>query len=184
MSHLSERPIRTIAAGFALLCLTAVVARQPPSLKATGAPPARPMGDHPAAPAPFGTEGHLHHPPGSIVGEATPDLIPTDKAVGLFMRMLSTLKAKDQAAAASPTGGVQPMLDKFIQRIEKATNHRFNVFDRANIEQFASLDVKGRRAERPEQAWDGLKSRVSPLARRALERFLNENVKRQTKVLR
>ena len=177
--HVFSRPYATVGAAMALLTVSLIPA-QPSARRNTISAVRTELGDHPAAPTPFEMVSHVHHPPNSLVGETTPDLIPTEIASGLLMRMLGTLKARDMGQP----GGARPALGKFIHRIEKATNHQFNDFDRASIELFASVDLKGSRPKRRAEAWDELKHRVSPSARRALERFLQENVKRQTKVLR
>ncbi len=53
------------------------------------------LGEHPAAPPPFGVISHQHHPTNSLVGSESPDSIPTGVAAGLLRRTLSSARRRD-----------------------------------------------------------------------------------------
>lgn len=134
-------------------------------------------GDHPAQPATFDQPGHQHHPPNSVVGRDTPDLIPDALATGLLLRAVSDAKRRDGTSGTNT-------LERYVKHIEKSTGHTFNPLDRQSIFEFAANDLRGRRASDADGLWRQLLTRVNPEARRALVQFRDVNVKRNTKLLR
>lgn len=138
------------------------------------------LGDRPARPAPFAQVGHIHHSPNSVDGSQTPDLIPTRVATNLLLRSLSTAKRADD-------GDGRHRIAQFVEHIERKSGYQFNPFDRKTILAWAAGDVLQRgpvRRDAAETSWNEMLSRVNPDARKALRSFLDNNVKRHTKLLR
>jgi hypothetical protein len=128
----------------------------------------------------FGRANHVHHPPGTIVGSDTPDLIPDHVAIGLMLRAI--------AGMARQNGG---SLKAYFSNFETTSGTKVSDEERRTITGAAVQYVAETRKPDEQRVIDGGASRIAVSARifadltqtlrPALSQALHEHVQARVK---
>lgn len=184
MKLLVKRPVWTVALIGAIGVGGVVIAR---TAKST---PRQTIGDHAAPQPPFQDPGHVHYPRGTIVGQFTPELIPTDLAVRMMLRSVATASERDATTGSK-------LLPAYFRLIAgPAITHHPDLFDSQQQELVVTAALEYHREtgaetrapmdgsfgthtnNKAKQVWERLRSTMSPDAFTLLDLHVNGRVKR------
>jgi hypothetical protein len=198
--HFTRRSTAVAVVGLALVVVLTLLSKSSADAEA-GSPRAAAAAQSPVLLTNFQrakgitTDNHIHHPPGSILGSQTPELIPTEGAIEQLLRAVATLNANsdggkllssylslmDQVDGPSLTEGDRSLLGDSALSYMSRTRLTPSAEGPATI---SKADFAAKRLELAALTWSQLESQLSENGRLALQQFIELRVKPNMTILR
>lgn len=130
---------------------------------------------------------HVHHPPGSIIGNEPPQLIPSEIAIALMFRAIATAASAGERHLGGYFDNIEgisgtPLAHADRVAITTAARAYVNAMSSAPQDD-GRIDLARHRARTVSRVWGDLHRALSPEAQIALQFFVEQYVKRNVKLL-